>query len=220
MALHRFISVVFKPHTHIIFLSHCALALSILVLSPPCFWLTEHILTPALNYRDPAHSTDLSLGEPHLHTRDLAWPSQISLSSLTNPRYGFAGSFISSSGEGTVFFTRQGLPTATENGGISFVTIDPAPIVEPRPMRTPGRMTTFPPIQQSSSMKTGCPNSTNFWRERTLVSCPALKMLTFVPIWTRSPITTRLVSRIVKLPSLTPRDSTWITGGKGKRTSN
>lgn len=31
------------------------------------------------------------------------------------------------------------------------------------------------------------------------MSWPALKILTFVPIWTLSPITTRLVSRIVRL---------------------
>ncbi|KAL4736790.1 hypothetical protein BDV11DRAFT_207321 [Aspergillus similis] len=82
-----------------------------------------------------------------------------------------------------VFMTLQGLPTATENGGISFVTTLPAPIVHPSPILTPGRITTFPPIQQSSPMNTGWPNSTNLRRDRMDVSC------------TRSPMTIRLVSR-------------------------
>ncbi|RAH77226.1 hypothetical protein BO86DRAFT_323852, partial [Aspergillus japonicus CBS 114.51] len=81
----------------------------------------------------------------------------------------------------------------------SLVTTDPAPIVEPCPIVTPGRMTVFAPIQQSSSMKTGCPNSTPLRRERTLGSWLAAMMLTFDAIWTRSPMTTRLVSRTVSL---------------------
>ncbi|EYE91348.1 uncharacterized protein EURHEDRAFT_465063, partial [Aspergillus ruber CBS 135680] len=52
----------------------------------------------------------------------------------------------------------------------SLVTTEPAPTVHPLPILTPGRMMTFPPIQQSSSMKTGWPNSTNLIRESTLVS--------------------------------------------------
>lgn len=49
----------------------------------------------------------------------------------TRLRYGLLGSFSSSSAEGMVFLTRQGEPTATEKGGMSFVTIEPAPMVEP-----------------------------------------------------------------------------------------
>ena len=36
-----------------------------------------------------------------------------------------------------VLMTRAGLPTATENGGMSFVTIAPAPITEFLPIETP-----------------------------------------------------------------------------------
>ncbi|KAH7015933.1 hypothetical protein EDB80DRAFT_567050, partial [Ilyonectria destructans] len=50
------------------------------------------------------------------------------------------------------------------------VTTAPAPTVHPRPMVTPGRITTLPPIQQSSSILIGWPNSTNLIRESTLVS--------------------------------------------------
>lgn len=75
-------------------------------------------------------------------------------------------------------------------------------MVHPLPIRTPGRISTFPPIQQSSSIKIGWPNSTFFWRDSTLVSCPAVNMLTPVAICTRSPITTRLVSKIVTLDNV------------------
>ncbi|PWY88873.1 hypothetical protein BO94DRAFT_53924 [Aspergillus sclerotioniger CBS 115572] len=98
-----------------------------------------------------------------------------------------------------VLRTRQGLPTATEKGGMSLVTTDPAPMVDPSPMVTPGKMTTLPPIQQSLPMRTGWPNSTNLRRESTLTSWPAVKMLTLGPHWTRSPIRIKLVSRAVKL---------------------
>ncbi|PYI33762.1 hypothetical protein BP00DRAFT_305350, partial [Aspergillus indologenus CBS 114.80] len=50
------------------------------------------------------------------------------------------------------------------------VTMEPAPIVEPSPIVTSGRMTTFPPIQQSLPIVTGWPNSTNLRRESTLTS--------------------------------------------------
>ncbi|KAL4766821.1 hypothetical protein BDW60DRAFT_221030 [Aspergillus nidulans var. acristatus] len=100
-----------------------------------------------------------------------------------------------------VFMTLQGLPTATENGGISFVTTLPAPIVQPSPILTPGRITTFPPIQQSSPINTGWPNSTNLRRDRMDVSWPAVYMETFGPSCTRSPMTIRLVSRAIELGS-------------------
>ncbi|CCF35112.1 hypothetical protein CH063_06963 [Colletotrichum higginsianum] len=95
--------------------------------------------------------------------------------------------------------TRAGLPTATEYGGRLLVTTAPDPTVVPRPMVTPGRMIVPPPIQQSSSMRTGRPYSTNLMRESTLVSWPAQYMLTLGPNWTRSPMMTRLTSRIVRL---------------------
>ncbi|KAL4945297.1 hypothetical protein BDV06DRAFT_39460 [Aspergillus oleicola] len=66
-------------------------------------------------------------------------------------------------------------------------------------MLTPGRMITFPPIQQSSPINTGCPNSTNLRRDRTLVSWPAVYIETLGPSWTLSPMSIREVSRAVKL---------------------
>ncbi|KAH9898930.1 hypothetical protein F4778DRAFT_177860 [Xylariomycetidae sp. FL2044] len=45
------------------------------------------------------------------------------------------------------------------NGGMSFVTTLPAPMVHPRPMVTPGRTMTLPPIQQSSPIVIGAPYS-------------------------------------------------------------
>lgn len=51
--------------------------------------------------------------------------------------------------------TRAGLPAATEYGGMDFVTTAPAPIIEPWPIVTPGRMMTLRPIQQSSSITIG-----------------------------------------------------------------
>ena len=125
--------------------------------------------------------------------------SPIHRSARTKFLYGLLGSCSSSSEDGILFITRHGLPTATEKGGMSFVTTDPAPIVQPSPIVIPGRMMTIPPIQQSFPMKTGWPNSTNFLRDKILVSCPAVYMLTFGPNWTLSPTTIRLVSKAVKL---------------------
>jgi hypothetical protein len=51
--------------------------------------------------------------------------------------------------------TLAGLPTANEFAGTSLVTTDPAPIVLPEPMVTPGQITVFPPIQQSLPMVMG-----------------------------------------------------------------
>ena len=55
--------------------------------------------------------------------------------------------------------TRAGLPTASECAGIFLVTTEPAPIVQPSPMVTPGQITVLPPIQQSSPMVTGLDTS-------------------------------------------------------------
>jgi hypothetical protein len=54
----------------------------------------------------------------------------------------------------TFFITFAGEPTAIEKLGISLVTTEPAPTVVPWPMVTPGKMTVFPPIQQSLPMVT------------------------------------------------------------------
>lgn len=51
--------------------------------------------------------------------------------------------------------TRAGTPHATLNGGMLFVTTDPAPIVVPLPIVTPGNMVAPAPIQQSSPIETG-----------------------------------------------------------------
>lgn len=59
----------------------------------------------------------------------------------------------------TFFTTLAGLPTTTVYAGTSFVTTLPAPTVAPRPMDTPGSMTTFPPIQTSAPMDMGRPYS-------------------------------------------------------------
>lgn len=50
------------------------------------------------------------------------------------------------------FITLHGLPTAIEYGGIDLVTTEPAPIIDPRPIVTPGITVTLIPIQTSSSM--------------------------------------------------------------------
>ena len=52
--------------------------------------------------------------------------------------------------------TLAGDPTAIEKLGISLVTTELAPTVTPSPIVTPGKITVFPPIQQS------CPIETRF----------------------------------------------------------
>ena len=58
---------------------------------------------------------------------------------------------------------------------LTFVTTLPAPTVEPFPILTPGKTTTLPPIQQSSSIQISFPNSGPFIPSRTSGSsgCPA-----------------------------------------------
>jgi len=68
------------------------------------------------------------------------------------PSHTLQGARSSSVAAGSVLTTRAGLPTATDRGGTSLVTTEPAPIVEPSPMVTPGRMIAPPPIQQSAPM--------------------------------------------------------------------
>jgi len=102
-------------------------------------------------------------------------------------------------GSFTVFTTLAGAPIATENAGISLVTTELAPTVQHRPILTPGKIVTFPPIQQSSPIETSLAYSMSFLLDSTSVSCVALKMLTKGPNMTRSPIVTRLQSRITRL---------------------
>ena len=46
--------------------------------------------------------------------------------------------------------TRAGLPAANTPSGMSCVTTDPAPMVEPQPILTPGKTVTLPPIHTLS----------------------------------------------------------------------
>ncbi|KAF9263014.1 hypothetical protein L218DRAFT_866450, partial [Marasmius fiardii PR-910] len=95
--------------------------------------------------------------------------------------------------------TLAGFPIATEYGGTSLVTTDPAPIVLPRPIVTPGKTCTPAPSQQSSSILMASPQFTYLRRESTLVPCATVIRVTFGPIATLSPIMTRDVSRTVRL---------------------
>jgi hypothetical protein len=51
------------------------------------------------------------------------------------------------------------LANAVPFAQLTLVTTLPAPTVEPFPILTPGKMTTLPPIQQSSSIHTSLPSS-------------------------------------------------------------
>lgn len=88
----------------------------------------------------------------------------------------------------TVLTTLAGEPIATDQSGISRVTTDEAPMVQPGscqhksletttdiplPMVTPGRMTVFAPIQQSSPILTGLVYSIRSLRLWTSLSCVA-----------------------------------------------
>lgn len=104
------------------------------------------------------------------------------------------------SGTGVTFLTTlAGDPMATENSGISLVTMLPAPIVHPFPIVTPAMMVTVPPIQQSSPIVTDLAYSMSSRRDWTSVSCVAAKMETLGPNMTLLPMVTRPQSRIHKL---------------------
>ena len=107
---------------------------------------------------------------------------------------------LSSTGTSATFLTTlAGCPMTTQKSGTSFVTTLIAPTVTPLPIFTPGKMTTFPPIQQSSPTTTGFPYSMLSRRDCTSASCVAAKMDTLGPNIHRSPIVTSEQSRIVKL---------------------
>ncbi|KAK4138399.1 hypothetical protein BT67DRAFT_370290, partial [Trichocladium antarcticum] len=95
--------------------------------------------------------------------------------------------------------TLAGVPRATLHGGMSLVTTAPAPIAQPSPMVTPGKTTTWPPIQQSSPMVMGLAYSIKSRRLCTSVSCVADNSETLGPNMTRSPIVTMAQSRMVRL---------------------
>jgi hypothetical protein len=54
--------------------------------------------------------------------------------------------------------TLAGFPTASELSGMSLVTTEPAPIVQPFPIFTPGQIIALPPIQQSFPIVMGFAN--------------------------------------------------------------
>ena len=95
--------------------------------------------------------------------------------------------------------TLAGDPIATEKAGISFVTTLPAPMVQPFPILTPGRMIVFPPIQQSFKIVTSLAYSSPSRLDWSSVSWVAAKMLTPGPNETLSPIFTMPQSSIVVL---------------------
>jgi hypothetical protein len=99
----------------------------------------------------------------------------------------------------TFFTTLAGTPIATLQAGISFVTTAPAAIVQPCPIVTPGKITTCPPIQQSSPITTFLAYSIFSRRLWTSVSCVAFMMETLGPSRTVLPMVTRPQSRTVKL---------------------
>ncbi|TFK46549.1 hypothetical protein OE88DRAFT_1638215, partial [Heliocybe sulcata] len=95
--------------------------------------------------------------------------------------------------------TFAGDPMATLHAGMLLETTDPAAIVHPSPIVTPGRMTTCPPIQQSFPITTGFAYSMSSLRLCTSVSCVAAKMDTLGPNMTLSPMVTSPQSRMVRL---------------------
>lgn len=109
-------------------------------------------------------------------------------------------SYFCASSRGVTFFTTlAGTPMATLQAGMSFVTTAPAAIVQPCPMVTPGKITVFPPIQQSSPITTGLAYSTLSRLDCTSVSCVAAIIDTLGPNMTVLPIVTRPQSKIVRL---------------------
>ena len=55
-----------------------------------------------------------------------------------------------------ILITRAGFPTATALSGISFVTIEPVPIIAFSPIVTPGKIFTLAPIQAFFLIKILC----------------------------------------------------------------
>lgn len=107
---------------------------------------------------------------------------------------------LDTGGTGVTFFTTlAGAPIATLQAGTSLVTIEFEPMVHPSPIVTPGRIVTWPPIQQSSPIVTSRAYSILSRRECTSVSWVAAKMLTKGPNMTRSPIVTMPQSRMTVL---------------------
>ena len=64
----------------------------------------------------------------------------------------------------TFLITRQGLPTAIELAGISFVTTEPAPMVQLSPIVTPGNTVTLPPIYTLLPIVIGSAHSRRVFR--------------------------------------------------------
>ncbi len=73
-------------------------------------------------------------------------------------------------------------------GGISFVTTEPEPIIEPSPMDTPGFITVFPPIHTLFPIWTGLPNSSIEFLISASMGWPAANMDTLGAINTLFPM--------------------------------
>lgn len=86
-------------------------------------------------------------------------------------------------------------------GKLTFVTTLAAPIVQPLPIVTFGRIVTFPPIQQSSPIVMWPPSSGPLvpLRRSGSIGWVLLYNDTFGPIIVREPIITAHVSRMVQL---------------------
>lgn len=63
------------------------------------------------------------------------------------------------------YMMTAGFPTTVAYGGTSRVTTAPAPIIAPRPIRTPGRIVAFAPTETSSS-RTVCAKTSGYCLER------------------------------------------------------
>ena len=94
--------------------------------------------------------------------------------------------------------TRQGFPAATTPAGRLRFTTDPAATMVPAPMVTPGSTVTLPPIQTSSAMVMGAPNSSSVFRTPASMGCPAAKRLTLGPKNTWEPMATDATSRMMQ----------------------
>ena len=83
-------------------------------------------------------------------------------------------------------------------GGISFVTTEPEPIMEPPPMDTPGFMTVFPPIHTLFPILTGLPNSRSEFLISASMGWAAANMDTLGAIKTLFPMVTLHTSSIMQ----------------------
>lgn len=116
--------------------------------------------------RTSSFAWDIDQPSKYFDSSYLSEARMLTDSSGTNLCFSFVGVSINfpafvyvqpsdASGSATFSTTRAGTPYATENSGMSLVTSDPAPIVQPFPIVTPGRTVVPAPSQQSSPIVTG-----------------------------------------------------------------